>query len=107
MRRTFAALEVSCVRWKSPTSAVEATWVPPHSSRDTSSTSTIRTQSPYFSPKSAIAPSRSAPPPPVPVLLAEARHRAEPLRLLAGRFDRTHGKRRDDPLVHELLDSRR
>ena len=34
--------------------------VPPHSSRETSSTSTIRTQSPYFSPKSAIAPSASA-----------------------------------------------
>ena len=34
--------------------------MPPHSSRETSSTSTIRTQSPYFSPNSAIAPRRSA-----------------------------------------------
>ena len=37
-----------------------ATWVPPQSSRETSSMSTIRTQSPYFSPKSAIAPSLTA-----------------------------------------------
>ena len=43
-----------------PTSAVLATWVPPQSSRETSSTSTTRTHSPYFSPNSAIAPSRSA-----------------------------------------------
>ena len=60
MRRTFEALEVSVVTWKSPISPVVATCVPPHSSRETSSTSTIRTQSPYFSPNSAIAPSASA-----------------------------------------------
>ena len=43
-----------------PISAVLATWVPPQSSRETSSTSITRTQSPYFSPNSAIAPSASA-----------------------------------------------
>ena len=48
------------MRWNSPSSPVEATWVPPHSSRETDSTSTMRTQSPYFSPNSAIAPRRSA-----------------------------------------------
>ena len=60
MRRTLAALDVSVVTWKRPISAVVPTCVPPQSSRDTPSTSTIRTQSPYFSPKSAIAPRRSA-----------------------------------------------
>ena len=34
-----------------------ATCVPPHSSRETSATSTMRTQSPYFSPNRAMAPS--------------------------------------------------
>ncbi len=43
-----------------PTSAVLATWVPPQSSRETPSTSTTRTHSPYFSPNRAIAPSFSA-----------------------------------------------
>src|SRR5918999_271104 len=60
MRRTFEALDVSVVRWKSPSSEVAATCVPPHSSRETSSISTIRTRSPYFSPNSAMAPRRSA-----------------------------------------------
>ena len=60
MRRTLAALEPSEAIAKIPTSAVLATWVPPQSSRETSSTSTTRTQSPYFSPNSAIAPSASA-----------------------------------------------
>ena len=60
IRRTFDALEVSLSRWKRPSSAVLATCVPPQSSRETPSISTIRTQSPYFSPKSAIAPSASA-----------------------------------------------
>ncbi len=59
MRRTFAALDVSCVSLKTPISAVERTCVPPHSSREKppSPTSTMRTTSPYFSPNSAIAPS--------------------------------------------------
>ena len=39
-----------------PISAVERTCVPPQSSRETPSTSTTRTSSPYFSPKSIIAP---------------------------------------------------
>src|SRR5215210_702234 len=58
IRRTLAALEVSVVSLKAPISAVERTWVPPHSSRDhwPSPTSTMRTTSPYFSPNSAIAP---------------------------------------------------
>ena len=60
MRRTFDALDVSVETWNSPTSAVVSVWVPPQSSRETSSISTIRTQSPYFSPKSAMAPSASA-----------------------------------------------
>ena len=40
-----------------PTSAVDRTWVPPQSSREKPSTSTTRTISPYFSPKSICAPS--------------------------------------------------
>ncbi len=60
IRRTFAALEPSETIATIPTSAVLATCVPPQSSRETPSTSTIRTQSPYFSPNSAIAPSASA-----------------------------------------------
>ena len=56
MRRTLAALDPSEEILKRPISAVLATWVPPQSSRETPSTSTIRTQSPYFSPNSAIAP---------------------------------------------------
>ena len=60
MRRTFAALEPSDAIAKMPIAAVLATWVPPQSSRETPSTSTTRTQSPYFSPNSAIAPRRSA-----------------------------------------------
>src|SRR5213076_3085336 len=45
-----------------PISEVKRTCVPPHSSRENepSPTSTIRTTSPYFSPNSAIAPSRRA-----------------------------------------------
>ena len=62
IRRTLAALEVSLETVNSPISAVERTCVPPHSSREKepSPTSTIRTTSPYFSPNSAIAPSRRA-----------------------------------------------
>ena len=60
IRRTLAALEPSETILKMPTSAVLATWVPPQSSRETPSTSTTRTHSPYFSPNSAIAPSCSA-----------------------------------------------
>ena len=86
MRRTFDALEVSVVRWKSPISAVAATWVPPHSSRETPSTSTMRTQSPYFSPNSAIAPSA--------------------LGLVARGLDRAHRVVGRDPAVHEPLDRR-
>ena len=60
IRRTLAALEPSLTILKTPTSDVVRTCVPPQSSRETSSTSIIRTSSPYFSPKSAIAPSSSA-----------------------------------------------
>ena len=74
------------VRWNRPTSPVAATWVPPHSSRETSSTSTIRTQSPYFSPNSAIAPSA--------------------LGLVAGRLDRAHRVVAGDPAGHRPLDRR-
>ena len=62
IRRTFAALEVSLSTLNTPISEVQRTCVPPHSSREKepSPTSTIRTTSPYFSPNSAIAPSRLA-----------------------------------------------
>ena len=62
IRRTFAALEDSERILKTPTSAVLRACVPPHSSRENepSPTSTMRTTSPYFSPKSAIAPSARA-----------------------------------------------
>ena len=60
MRRTFEALEVSWSRGTGRSRRCAATCVPPHSSRETSSISTMRTQSPYFSPNSAIAPSASA-----------------------------------------------
>ena len=62
MRRMLAALELSLSTLNRPISAEFWTWVPPHSSRENepSPTSTIRTTSPYFSPNSAIAPSRLA-----------------------------------------------
>ena len=62
MRRTLAALELSPCSLKTPISAVLRTCVPPHSSREyaPSPICTIRTTSPYFSPKSAIAPSARA-----------------------------------------------
>ena len=62
MRRTLAELEVSPTMRNGPISAVERTCVPPHSSREYSPSpiSTMRTTSPYFSPNSAIAPSRLA-----------------------------------------------
>ena len=44
---------------KTPISPLRATWVPPHSSR-VSATSTTRTTSPYFSPNSAMAPAAMA-----------------------------------------------
>ena len=83
-RRTLAALEPSETIAKIPTSAVFATWVPPQSSRETSSTSITRTQSPYFSPNRAIAPSASA---------SRALH-------LQG----AHGAAGLDPLVDAILD---
>ena len=51
---------VSRVTTNGPISAVERTCVPPHSSRLTVGISTTRTCSPYFSPKSIIAPSSRA-----------------------------------------------
>ena len=84
IRRTLAALEPSETIAKIPTSAVLATWVPPQSSRETSSTSTTRTQSPYFSPNSAIAPSASA----SARLISQRPHRAARL----------------DPVVDAVLD---
>jgi hypothetical protein len=44
----------------SPSWPERRAWVPPHSSRAQSPTDTTRTSSPYFSPKSAIAPHRRA-----------------------------------------------
>jgi hypothetical protein len=45
---------------KSPISAVLRTCVPPQSSVEKPGTETTRTTSPYFSPKSAIAPAATA-----------------------------------------------
>ena len=84
IRRTLAALDPSEAILKIPISAVLATWVPPQSSRETSSTSTTRTHSPYFSPNSAIAPSCSA----------SARSMLDP----------AHRAARLDPLVDPVLD---
>ena len=57
MRRTPDPTEPSETIANGPISAVERTWVPPQSSREKPGTSTTRTTSPYFSPKSIIAPS--------------------------------------------------
>ena len=60
-RRFEAPTEASPTRLINPTSALADTWVPPQSSRDQGPPmSTMRTVSPYFSPKSAIAPSSFA-----------------------------------------------
>ncbi len=61
-RHACARSTPSLVTLSSPISAVERTCVPPHSSRDQepSPISTMRTMSPYFSPKSAVAPSAFA-----------------------------------------------
>ena len=56
MYRTPAATPLSSVTRKNPMSPVARTCVPPQSSRLKSGTETTRTRSPYFSPKSAIAP---------------------------------------------------
>jgi hypothetical protein len=55
-----APTELSLRIAKGPISAVERTCVPPQSSIDQPPMSTMRTISPYFSPKSIIAPSRRA-----------------------------------------------
>ena len=56
MRRTPAATPPSDVIENRPMSPVAAQWVPPHSSMLKVGIDTTRTLSPYFSPKSAIAP---------------------------------------------------
>ena len=55
-RRTPAPIEDSPSNFTRPSSAEDFTWVPPQSSRAQSPTLTTRTVSPYFSPKSAMAP---------------------------------------------------
>ena len=60
MRRTPAATPLSATIAKNPMSPVAPTCVPPHSSRLKPGTLTTRTVSPYFSPKSAIAPAAIA-----------------------------------------------
>ena len=57
MRRAPAPTELSVRITNGPISAVERTCVPPQSSTDQPPMSTTRTISPYFSPKSIIAPS--------------------------------------------------
>ena len=60
MRRVPAATPLSETIAKSPISPVARTCVPPHSSRLKPGIETTRTVSPYFSPKSAIAPAAIA-----------------------------------------------
>ena len=60
MRRAPEPTDVSERITNGPISAVERTCVPPHSSREKPSISTTRTSSPYFSPKSIVAPSERA-----------------------------------------------
>ena len=62
MRRRLAPIELSPRILIGPMVPRAWTWVPPHSSTDWRPASTTRTTSPYFSPKKAMAPSRSAPP---------------------------------------------
>ena len=57
MRRMPEATLPSEVITNGPISPVWVTWVPPQSSFENSSIWTMRTVSPYFSPKSATAPS--------------------------------------------------
>ena len=60
IRRTPAPTEPSERTTNGPISAVDLTCVPPQSSVEKPGISTTRTMSPYFSPKSIIAPSRRA-----------------------------------------------
>ena len=60
IRRAPEPTEPSLRITNGPISAVERTCVPPHSSVEKPSISTTRTSSPYFSPKSIIAPSLRA-----------------------------------------------
>ena len=60
MRRTPAATPLSAAIAKRPISPVARTCVPPHSSVLKPGIDTTRTVSPYFSPKSAIAPAAIA-----------------------------------------------
>ncbi len=57
MRLTPEAMDPSWMILKTPIFPVRSVWVPPHSSVETPGIFTARTTSPYFSPKSAIAPS--------------------------------------------------
>src|SRR5919206_160522 len=60
MRRRLAPIEDSPRTCTGPTWLPWPTWVPPHSSREKSPTSTTRTTVPYFSPNSEMAPAASA-----------------------------------------------
>ena len=64
IRRVAEPTELSERILNAPISAVDRTWVPPQSSRENASSpepiSTTRTTSPYFSPKSIVAPSLRA-----------------------------------------------
>ena len=60
MRRRLAPIEASPSTCTGPTWLPWPTWVPPHSSREKSPTSTTRTTEPYLSPNSEIAPAASA-----------------------------------------------
>ena len=60
IRRVPEPTELSDVITNGPISAVARTCVPPQSSRESPAMSTSRTSSPYFSPKSIVAPRRRA-----------------------------------------------
>ena len=60
IRRRFAPTLVSDVIFTKPISLVADTCVPPQSSCENPSMSSTRTNSPYFSPKSAITPASRA-----------------------------------------------
>ncbi|OPZ59194.1 MAG: hypothetical protein BWY87_01127 [Deltaproteobacteria bacterium ADurb.Bin510] len=59
-RLTPAETELSLMILTRPISPVAAQWVPPQSSTETPPIETTRTVSPYFSPKSAMAPMLTA-----------------------------------------------
>ena len=88
MRRTLEALDVSVAIEKTPISPVERTWVPPQSSPRNCGQAVADLDHSHL----------------VAVLLAEQRHRAELLGLVAGGDDRVDVVVVGDPAVDAVLD---